>query len=130
VSYAKALDKVTDAAKVAFGDNITRDFVEENVSLFKDFADGVDGSAEQIREKLAENLLSSYDETSKELDKIQEAVTGLEGLEFDIYGRADGSEIFAMFTEVLGGAEEAQKAIEALGYQVTWVPDGEPVNGL
>jgi hypothetical protein len=105
VSYTKALDKVTDAAKVAFGNDITREFVEENINLFKDFANGADDSVELIREKLAENLLNSYDETSKEFEKIQEAVIGLNGLNFDIYGRADGSEIFKMLTEVLGGAE-------------------------
>jgi len=50
--YEKALDKITDAAKEAFGDNITKEFVEENLELFKKFAEGSEGSADDIREAI------------------------------------------------------------------------------
>jgi hypothetical protein len=46
------LDKVTDAAQDAFGDNITKEFVEENLDLFKEFAKGSEGSADDIREAM------------------------------------------------------------------------------
>jgi hypothetical protein len=34
VSYQQALDKVTNMAKKVFGDNITQDFVENNLETF------------------------------------------------------------------------------------------------
>ena len=56
---------------------------------------------------------------------IEDAINGLDGLDFDIYGHADGSEIFTMLAAVLGSAEAAAAAIERMGYSVTWEPAGQ-----
>jgi hypothetical protein len=53
------LNKVTIAAKEAFGDNITEDFVEENIDLFKEYAKGTEGSVDKIRDKIVESFAES-----------------------------------------------------------------------
>jgi hypothetical protein len=48
----------------------------------------------------------------------------MDGLNFDIYGQADASQIFSELAAVMGAADAAAAAMESLGYSVTWVEDG------
>ena len=127
--YQRALGKVVKAAKEAFGDDITKDFVEDNLDLFKDFAKGSTEALDKIRDKIADQIVDSLKKankyTNKELGFIEDAINGLDGLDFDIYGHADGSEIFTMLAAVLGSAEAAAAAMERMGYDVTWEPAGQ-----
>ena len=126
--YQQALTDITAAAKEVFGDNITQEFVEENLPAFLDLANGVEGASERIKEALSENLISSLEEageyTATELNAVKNAIAGLDGLNFDIYGNADASQIFTELAAVMGSADAAAAAIRAMGYSVTWVPNG------
>ena len=122
--YQKALSKITDTAKDAFGDDITKEFVEENLDLFKEFAKGSEKSVDGIRKKMVESFKESGKFTQAEFAEIEQAANGLDGLNFDIYGHADASQIFSELAAVMGSAEEAAAVIESLGYSVTWVPNG------
>ena len=126
--YEKALDKVTDAAKDAFGDDITKEFVEENLDLFKEFAKGSEGSVEKIRDKIIESFTKSGKYTETQLEGIQQATESLDGLNFDIYGHADASQIFSELAAVMGSAEAAAAVLESLGYSVTWELTGTTVD--
>jgi hypothetical protein len=89
--YQKALGKVTKAAKDAFGDDITEDFVEDNLDLFKEFAKGSEDAVEGIRDKIFESFAASEEYTGDTLTAIQNATEEIDGSNFDIYGHADAS---------------------------------------
>jgi len=54
--YQKALDKVAAEAKEVFGENYTEEFIKENLPLFIDWADGVEGSTEKIRNAMIDSM--------------------------------------------------------------------------
>ena len=118
--YQKALSKITDTAKDAFGDNITEDFVEENIDLFKEFSKGSKKAVDGIRDKMVETYKDIEVEGNNVFDEVQNAAMQLDGLNFDIYGHADASQIFSELAAVMGSAEAAAAVLESLGYSVTW----------
>lgn len=122
--YQKALGKVTEAAKDAFGDNITEDFVEENLDLFKEFAKGSEGSVEKIRDKIFESFAASEKYTGDTLTAIQNATEEIDGSNFDIYGHADASQAFSELAALMDGAQAAADYLKSLGYSVTWEESG------
>jgi hypothetical protein len=89
--YQKALTNITKAAKEAFGDNITEDFVENNLDLFEDWYKGAEGSADRLRSALVDSLIEASNGTESEVSRIRNIVSGLDGLNFDIYGHADAT---------------------------------------
>ena len=122
--YQQALTNVTKAAKEAFGNDITEDFVEENLDLFEDWYKGAEGSADKLREALTNSLIETLDDTAINVDSVKNIIAGLDGLDFDIYGHADASQLFEELTKVMGSAAEAARAMEVLGYSVTWEETG------
>ena len=122
--YQKALTNITKAAKEAFGDNITEDFVENNLDLFEDWYKGTEGSADRLRSALVDSLIEASNGTESEVNRIRNIVSGLDGLNFDIYGHADATQLFNELAAVMGSAEEAARAMEVLGYSVTWEETG------
>ena len=125
VTYQRALAEVTTAAQQAFGEGISEDFVSNNLPLFDQWYQGVEGAAEKIREalinSLADSLTGTEEEVAGQLEAIKSAVAGLDGLEFDVYGHADATEIFDTLANVLGSADEAKRALASLGYSVELV---------
>lgn len=122
--YRKALANITKAAKEAFGDNITEDFIENNLDLFEDWYKGAEGSADRLRSALVDSLIEASIGTESEVSRIRNIVSGLDGLNFDIYGHADATQLFNELAAVMGSAEEAARAMEVLGYSVTWEETG------
>ena len=123
--YQKTLDQITTLAKQIFGDNITEEFVEDNLEAFQDWAKGGEGSAEALRKIIFDNLSSVVDITDEKMEQVSNIISGIDGLNFDIYGHADADQIFSELTEVMGSAEDAAAAMRALGYSVSWEPSGE-----
>ena len=125
VTYQRALAEVTTAAQQAFGEGISEDFVSNNLPLFDQWYQGVEGAAEKIREalinSLADSLTGTEEEVAGQLEAIKSAVAGLDGLEFDVYGHADATEIFDTLANVLSSADEAKRALASLGYSVELV---------
>lgn len=127
VSYNNALSDITSAASIAFKDNenITTEFVENNLKLFQDFANGVEGSEDRIREA----LISVGNYTEEEGNLIADTLDYLRNnSDFQINGTADFSNIFNMFVKLIGSAEEAREFIEReLGFTVDYTPIYEDI---
>ena len=117
--YQKAIDKVTVVAKEAFGDNITSDFVESNLDAFKDWAKGVEGSTERIRAAIMEQVIEQ-DELYGSTKEVQDAIAKLDGLNFDIYGNADFSQIMDSLKLSEDEMEKFVALVKSLGYTITW----------
>jgi hypothetical protein len=117
--YQKAIDKVAVAATDAFGADITSDFVEANLSAFADWANGAEGSTERIRKAILEQIIAQDELYNSSID-IQNAVAGLDSLDFDIYGNADFSEVMTNLNLAEDEAEEFAAMIERLGYTISW----------
>ena len=127
VSYNNALSDIASAASIAFKDNenITTEFVENNLKLFQDFANGVEGSEDRIREA----LISVGNYTEEEGNLIADTLDYLRNnSDFQINGTADFSDIFNMFVKLMGSAEEAKAFIEKeLGFTVEYTPVYEDI---
>lgn len=127
--YNKALAQVTNQAKELFGDNITEEFVEEHLADFQAMAKGDEAASERIRKSLETNLVGGMTDADAAVGytaaDIQSKLNGLDGLEFGVDGTADCTQIFSELAAVMGSADEAAAAMEALGYTVNWQPDGE-----
>lgn len=122
--FTKALSEITSFAQEAFGEDLTSDFVEKNLSDFQDMANGDEEALARIREALLDDylngLIKTQTKTLTECNQIRDAVSSLDDLNFDIYGNADCSQIFTELANVMGSAEAAAQVIESLGYNITW----------
>ena len=123
--YGLALGNLTKSVKEAFGNNnkITEDFVDKHLDLFKDYANGVEGTEDKIRQvMLDEGIISG---TTEQVNALKKAVEELNGADFSINGTANCDQAFSELAALYGSAKAAAAAMEALGYSVTWEPDGE-----
>ena len=122
--YGLALANLTKTAKTAFNNNdkITEDFVDKHLDLFKDYAEGVDGAEDNIREAMFEDGV--IEGTQEQVDALKTAIDGIDDEELSINGTANFSSAFAMLAELYGSAEAAAEKIRSLGYSVTWEPAG------
>ena len=120
--YKEAVRKITVAAKDAFGNNITEEFVESNIDAFRDWAKGAEGSAERIQKALKEQAIATLDATKVNIESVTEKIKEIDNLPFSIEGHADFSEIFNELVKLLGSAEQAAAFIESMGYSLDWIP--------
>ena len=114
--YQRAIEKITIEAKKAFGDNITAEFVANNIEAFQAWAQGAEGSTEKIRAALEEVAYASIDNA----DEVRAALSGLDDLSFDVYGNADFSAIFNELATLMGSAQAAADFIESMGWSLNW----------
>lgn len=128
--YAAALASVTQYAKEAFGEDVTSEFISDNLEMFKDFANGVEGSTERIQMA----ILSAVYTTESDIADIQTVINSINGAEFDIYGHADLSEIITELLDVGLTAEQVTNyltSLEGRGFQLEPIfdEDGNMVGG-
>ena len=125
--YKKAIDKIVQAARDAFGDNpiITPKFVEDNLSLFQDFANGSIDAVDSIREALTNQVNGTLELTNDQLSAVQTAMSSLDGASFETEGYMDASQLFTTLANIMGGAEEAANYLRSLGYTIEWKQIGE-----
>lgn len=116
--YYAALERVATAAREVFGDSITADFVNQNIDLFRQLAEGGD-VAEQafydIGRAAMESMLQAEGYVGAAANNIIAIVSQLDSLSFDINGTADFSQIFMQLVALVGSAQQAAAIIEALG---------------
>lgn len=118
-AFQKAIDAIYPSIKQAFGENISRDFVVENIDLFNDWASGVEGATEKIRQALLDFAIASNNSIS-DTNELRDVLSQVDGLDLEIYGHADFSEIFAQLVALFGSVEEAKSFMESLGYEITF----------
>ena len=118
-AFQKAIDAIYPSIKQAFGENISRDFVVENIELFNDWASGVEGATEKIRQALLDFAIASNNSIS-DINELRDVLSQVDGLNLEIYGHADFSEIFAQLVALFGSVEEAKSFMESLGYEITF----------
>lgn len=123
--YGLALGNLTKSVKTAFGNNdkITEDFVDKHLDLFENYANGVEGAEDDIRKAMMDEGI--IEGTTDQLNQLQATINGIDGEQLSINGTADCSQAFSELAALYGSAEAAAAAMEALGYSVTWEPDGE-----
>lgn len=123
--YGLALGNLTKSVKTAFGNNdkITEDFVDKHLDLFENYANGVEGAEDDIRKAMMDEGI--IEGTTDQLNQLQATIDGIDGEQLSINGTADCSQAFSELAALYGSAEAAAAAMEALGYSVTWEPDGE-----
>ena len=133
-AYKKSLSLVTNAAKEVFGKHIDAKFIEENIELFEDLAEGGETAAaawKAISEKSGQAFLSTLNLTEEQLSGIETQMAALDGMNLDIGGSANFSDIFTQLANVMNSADEAEAYIESLGgYEVEWVQAGSTINEL
>ena len=119
--YQKALDKIAAEAKAVFGENYTKEFVEENLPLFLDWAEGVEGSADKIRDA----LLNSTEASFNNIEQLRSNIAALDGTTLEIYGYANMSDAIGSLYQTEEEAAKAAADINALGmYSATVVSRG------
>lgn len=127
-TYAKQIGAMTKAAQEMFGAYVDADFVEENIGVFEDYANGVEGAEEKLRELAGEKYLSDmgtsltqpFNEGAQELMTYQSILQKLDGANIAVGATFDASNL-------LGGIQMSQEQAQALatflasqGWIVTW----------
>lgn len=127
--YSKALSETHKAAQKVFGDNLTEDFVEENLDLFKKMAEGDQDALLQIQHAIRDQALSEYatdEESQKQIDNIKAGLETLENSDVEIGAVLDGTQVFTALAAIMGGAEKAAAFLDSMGWTAvyTYGPDG------
>ena len=127
-TYAKEIGAMTKAAQEMFGTYIDADFVEENIDVFDDYANGVEGAEEQLRKLAGAKYLQSIGANGD--SPISEATD--EALTYnDVLAKLNGANIAVGATfdasNLLGGIQMSEEAAQGLatflasqGWIVTW----------
>lgn len=127
-TYAKEIGAMTKAAQEMFGTYIDADFVEENIDVFDDYANGVEGAEEQLRKLAGAKYLQSIGANGD--SPISEATD--EALTYnDVLAKLNGANIAVGATfdasNLLGGIQMSEEAAQGLatflasqGWIVIW----------
>ena len=126
--YVDTLNKMAKAASDFFGTNISADFVNQNLDLFRQLIDGGDeaGAAlDTLREKISIDLASSLtdlnaitDDGITKAEALQNIIDTINGMNIQIGGSADFSKIHAQLSTLLGSADKADQFIKSMGYSL------------
>lgn len=127
-TYVKEIGAMTKAAQEMFGTYIDADFVEKNIDVFDDYANGVEGAEEKLRELAGAKYLQSIGATGN--SPISEATD--EALTYnDVLAKLNGANIAVGATfdasNLLGGIQMSEEAAQGLatflasqGWIVIW----------
>ena len=127
-TYAKQIGAMTKAAQEMFGTYIDADFVEKNIDAFDDYANGVEGAEEKLRELAGAKYLESIGATGD--SPISEATD--QALTYnDVLAKLNGANIAVGATfdasNLLGGIQMSEEAAQQLAtylaslrWIVTW----------
>ena len=134
-AYATALRKVTEAGQELFGEDLTTDFVEDNIGLFKQLSKGGKQAEEAyvaINKKLIETKATNDAALQGVLDKfggIDDLMSKISDKDFSIDGTADVSDIVAKMAEAGYAAKDAAALIGQLSNAtVTFTAGGQWVD--
>lgn len=126
--YTNTLNQMAEAASRFFGTNVSADFVNQNLDLFRQLVEGGDeaGAAlDTLREKISIELASSLtdlnaitDDGITKAEALQNIIDTINGMNIQIGGSADFSKIHAQLSTLLGSADAADKFISSMGYSI------------
>lgn len=123
-AYQKALSNITKAAQEAFGnDEINEEFVEKHKELFQQLTEGGETGAKALQQ-IREAVIKETNMVGEKATAVEGILQGLDGLAFDVNGRADFSQLFTQLVNLMDSAEEAAALMSKLGYSVTWEQNG------
>lgn len=126
--YEVALEGITDTMNSIMGTNVDFSFFEdpENMQLYQDAINGVDGAWEQLQNKmLAKSLESSpfleslglgTDDVEKINGNINNIQNALNNLTYDADGKVDLSALYNQLIQTGLSAEAAQKMLAGMGF--------------
>lgn len=120
-SQREAWDSVAVYAKEIFGDGMTDDFLAENWSLFQQMAEGGEVGAaafDKISVMLTDKLIESFNLSEEKTEELKTTLSELDGLDFDIDGTADFTQIYNALYELLGNAEKVKEVLNSMGYNI------------
>ena len=121
-AYARALAEVTAAAQEAFGnDQITTEFVEQNLDAFQALTEGSEEAGNQIRNA----LIASIVDANSQMAFLGDAIADINNHPLDMAGHFDASQVFSELAFLMGDAEKAAELMRSLGYSVTWLETGD-----
>lgn len=114
-TYAKQIGAMTKAAQEMFGTYIDADFVEKNIDIFDDYANGVEGAEEKLRELAGAKYLESIGANGD--SPISEATD--QALTYnDVLAKLNGANIAVGATfdasNLLGGIQMSEEAAQQL----------------
>lgn len=126
--YAKELGQMAKAAQEVFGKSVDADFVEENIDLFDDYANGVEGAEEQLRNLAAGKYLESIgkDKNSAISDVTDQALTfndvieKLKGANIAVGATFDASQLLGGLQMTEEQAQALAQYLATLGWSVIW----------
>lgn len=126
--YTNTLNQMAEAASRFFGTNVSADFVNQNLDLFRQLVEGGDeaGAAlDTLREKISIELASSLtdlnaitDDGITKAEALHNIIDTINGMNIQIGGSADFSKIHAQLSTLLGSADAADKFISSMGYSM------------
>lgn len=121
IKYRQAILSITKAAKRAFGDNITSDFVEENLDLFKEWASGSKEAAAQLQENL-KNSIPGPELAEQDTKRFYSAIESelLNPLNFDVYGNFNKAGIDNGIQSTEEDMKKLQEYLASIGFTLTW----------
>lgn len=123
--YNKALDKITQAAKAVFGDDITAEFVEENRDLFLQLAEGgetAQAAYEELGKRAAAEFLGMERDSAEFAKVLNAAMSGIP-TDLEIGATFDATQAINNLMALGYTAEEAAKLLEKMGYTVTYTTE-------
>jgi TP901 family phage tail tape measure protein len=121
--YVVGLSKIAQAASKTFNTKITSDFVDSNREDFIAMAEGDIDALERIRMAIKIDLIEALGLSEDKAFDLNTALLQIAGLELDINGTADFSDIFNSLIELLGSAEKVKEFLSNLGYTVEYKPN-------
>lgn len=126
--YTNTLNQMAEAASKFFGTNVSADFVNQNLDLFRQLVEGGDeaGAAlDTLREKISIELASSLtdlnaitDDGITKAEALHNIIDTINGMNIQIGGSADFSKIHAQLSTLLGSADAADRFIRSMGYSM------------
>ena len=129
VEYQQALSTLGAAAEEVFGTSLSGDFISKNAEDLILLAQG-GKSGEEAFKRLREEVILNDEEFQKlgvDSSQLNQWIEQLDNLDFDIEGNADFTQIFKEIREVVGSAEEAQRILNALGYEAEFKFEEVPI---
>ena len=123
--YNEALDKITQAAKTVFGNDITTEFVEKNKDLFLQLAEGGE-TAQTAYEELGMRAAAEFlgmERNSIEFASVIGAVMANIPTDLEIGATFDATQAINNLMALGHTAEEAATLLEKMGYTVTYTTE-------
>lgn len=129
VEYQQALSTLGAVAGEVFGTSLSGEFISKNAEDLILLAQG-GKSGEEAFKRLRKEVILTDEEFQKlgiDSSQLDQWIEQLDNLEFDIEGNADFTQIFKEIYKVVGSAEEAQRILNALGYEADFKFEEVPI---